>query len=88
MRGEHKSSNYKRIRSAMVTLFTKYLDLPHRYFNNIVIRDSSDSEPFEAYSRSDLNQLLPFLRSLFKKLISSLSKTQKSTSTLQTVKSQ
>ncbi|PPA28061.1 hypothetical protein C3737_21320 [Aeromonas jandaei] len=66
IRGEHKSSNYKRIRSAMVTLFTKYLDLPHRYFNNIVIRDSSDSEPFEAYSRSDLNQLLPFLRSLFK----------------------
>jgi len=66
MLGEYKNTSYKKIRSVMVTLFTKYLDLPHSYFDNIVIRDSSDSESFEAYSRSDLKQLLPFLRSLFK----------------------
>ena len=41
-------------RSVMVTLFTKYLELPTSYFDRIVIRDGSDCEPFEAYSRSDL----------------------------------
>ncbi len=66
MLGQYKGNSYKKTRSVMVTLFTKYLELPTSYFDRIVIRDGSDCEPFEAYSRSDLNQLLPFLRSLFK----------------------
>ena len=31
-----------------------------------MVRRKNGTEPFEAYTRSDLNQLLPFLRSLFK----------------------
>lgn len=50
----------------MLRLFSDYLDLPSTYFDNITITDNSDTESFEAYTRSDLNQLLPFLRSLFK----------------------
>ncbi|MEZ8295049.1 hypothetical protein AB6D11_14485 [Vibrio splendidus] len=65
MLGEIKSSSYKLRRSRMVTLFTRYLDLPHHYFDNVVIMDDADREPFEAYARSDLNQILPFLRRLF-----------------------
>jgi hypothetical protein len=65
MLGELKRGTYKVRRGNMVTLLTRYLDLPHHYFNNVVIMDSSDREPFEGYTRSDLNQLLPFLRRLF-----------------------
>ncbi|TKE93474.1 hypothetical protein FCV53_04970 [Vibrio sp. F12] len=64
--GTIKSSTYKKKRFHILRLFSDYLDLPSTYFDNITITDSSDSEPFEAYTRSDLNQLLPFLRSLFK----------------------
>lgn len=64
--GKIKRSTYKKKRFHILRLFTYYLDLPSTYFDNITITDSSDSEPFEAYTRSDLNQLLPFLRSLFK----------------------
>ncbi|WP_445426039.1 hypothetical protein [Alishewanella sp. HL-SH06] len=70
MLGNIKSSTYCRIRSQFTTLFTKYLDLPYSYFDYVVLRDKSDSEPFEAYTRSDLNQLLPFLRQLFKQTYS------------------
>ncbi|MFL0866982.1 hypothetical protein [Vibrio parahaemolyticus] len=63
--GEIKKSTYKAKHSSMVSLFTRYLDLPNYYFNNVVIMDSSDRESFESYTRSDLNQLLPFLRRLF-----------------------
>ncbi|EIV8499838.1 TPA: hypothetical protein JG826_000995 [Vibrio parahaemolyticus] len=65
MLGEIKRSSYKVRRANMVSLFTRYLDLPHYYFNNVIIMDNSDREPFESYTRSDLNQLLPFLRRLF-----------------------
>ncbi|MFS1945495.1 hypothetical protein [Vibrio lentus] len=65
MRGELKSSTYKNRRANMVTLFSRYLDLPHYYFNNVVIMDSSDRESYESYTQSDLKQLLPFLRRLF-----------------------
>lgn len=66
MIGEIKNVTYTGKRSLMVSLFTKFLALPHSYFNNVVVRNCNDSEPFEAYTRSDLNQLLPFLRTLFK----------------------
>ncbi|MGR5234294.1 hypothetical protein [Vibrio rotiferianus] len=64
--GKIKRSSYTNKRSQMLRLFSDYLDLPSTYFDNITVVDSSDTESFEAYSRSDLNQLLPFLRSLFK----------------------
>ncbi|EGR5447954.1 hypothetical protein COR24_15525 [Vibrio cholerae] len=64
--GKIKRSTYKLKRSGMLRLFCDYLDLPSAYFDSVIITDNSDAEPFEAYTRSDLNQLLPFLRSLFK----------------------
>lgn len=64
--GEIKRSTYKNKRSQMLRLFCDSLDLPSAYFDNITVTDNSDEEPFEAYTRSDLKQLLPFLRSLFK----------------------
>ncbi|MFM2593558.1 hypothetical protein AAFX19_11695 [Vibrio harveyi] len=66
MIGALKSSTYCSKRSKMVTICTQYLELPHNYFDSVLIRDDSDTESFEAYTRSDLNQLLPFLRQLFK----------------------
>lgn len=66
MQGTLKSSSYKVIHSIMLVLFRDYLDLPLNYFNFITVMDNSDKEPFESYTRKDLNQLLPFLRSLFK----------------------
>ncbi|WP_039035970.1 hypothetical protein [Shewanella sp. ECSMB14102] len=66
MLGLMKSSTYARIRGEMSILVIKYLDLPYHYFDNVVVRGSSDTEPYEAYTRSDLNQLLPFLRQIFK----------------------
>ncbi|QDF76943.1 MULTISPECIES: hypothetical protein [Shewanella] len=64
--GKIKRATYKGKRSHMLRLFYDYLDLPGSFFDNIIVTDSSDTESFEAYTRSDLNQLLPFLRSLFK----------------------
>ncbi len=66
MQGTLKRSSYKLLHSRMLVLFRDYLDLPSSYFNAIPVLDNSDTESFEAYTRSDLNQLLPFLRSLFK----------------------
>lgn len=64
--GTIKRSYYNLKRSVIRRLFSDYLDLPSACFHNITVTNNSDSEPFEAYTRSDLNQLLPFLRSLFK----------------------
>lgn len=64
--GKTKRSTYGHKRSVMLRFFCDYLDLPSAYFDNITITDTSDVESFEAYTRSDLNQLLPFLRSIFK----------------------
>lgn len=66
LQGLIKRSTYKQMHSHLKVLFTDYLDLPSGYFNNIAVMDNSDREPYEGYTRSDLNQLLPFLRSLFK----------------------
>lgn len=66
LQGLIKKSTYKQIRSGLSTLFHNFLDLPSSYFYNIAVLDKSDTEPYEAYTRHDLNQLLPFLRSLFK----------------------
>ncbi|AYM85537.1 hypothetical protein [Pseudoalteromonas agarivorans] len=66
MLGQIRSSSYTQSLSRMATIFTQVLDLPRSYFENVVVRDQSDAEPFEAYTRSDLKQLLPFLRALFK----------------------
>lgn len=66
MQGLIKRSTYRLKYSRISVLFHDYLNLPSSYFNNITIMDNSDTESFQAYTRSDLNQLLPFLRSLFK----------------------
>ncbi|PTO54666.1 hypothetical protein [Vibrio splendidus] len=62
---EIKRSTYSQISSKLNILATRYLDLPRDYFNNIAIMGRADTEPFQAYTRSDLNQLLPFLRRIF-----------------------
>ncbi|MCR9900957.1 hypothetical protein NB595_22225 [Vibrio alginolyticus] len=66
MLGQVKSVTYAQVHASIVATFTLYLDLPRSYFDNIVVRDKSDAESFEAYTRSDLKQILPFLRALFK----------------------
>ncbi len=66
MLGQLQSSTYTRYHSTLMIIFTRHLDLPHSYFANVVVRDKSDTQSFEAYTRSDLKQLLPFLRALFK----------------------
>jgi hypothetical protein len=66
MLGQIKSTTYGTKRAQMVAIFTQLLDLPSTYFANVVVRDKSDTESFEAYTRSDLKQILPFLRALFK----------------------
>jgi len=66
MLGKIKGGTYKVQRSTMTRLFIRFLDFPHHFFDNVVIMDNKDVEPFEAYTRSDLNKLLPFLRSVFK----------------------
>ena len=66
MRGEIKRGTYKSTHCSLLVLFRDYLDLPYSYFANVAVIDNSDQESFEAYTRSDLNQLLPFLRSFFK----------------------
>lgn len=70
MQGTLKCTTYKQKYSCLLALFCDYLDFPLSYFNAIPVMDSRDAEPFEAYTRSDLNQLLPFLRSLFKQTYS------------------
>ncbi|ELI5434193.1 hypothetical protein RRJ81_002645 [Vibrio parahaemolyticus] len=68
MLGKLKQSTYMKKHGDMVTTFTRFLDLPRSYFENVTVMHRSDSEPFEAYTRSDLNQLLPFLRKLFNQI--------------------
>lgn len=63
--GNLKRSTYTAKLSRMVTLFRDHLDLPSDYFQNITPTGKDDVESFEAYTKSDLKQLLPFLRQLF-----------------------
>ncbi|WP_430457919.1 hypothetical protein [Rheinheimera sp.] len=64
--GTLKKSTYVKTHSNVWVIFRNFLDLPLSYFDNMAILSRSDTEPFEAYTRSDLNKLLPFLRGLFK----------------------
>ncbi|WP_172580294.1 hypothetical protein [Vibrio harveyi] len=66
MLGEMKGTTYTQKRSSMATIFIQHLELPNSYFESVVVFDNNDEESFEAYTRSDLHQLLPFLRQLFK----------------------
>lgn len=66
MLGQIQSSTYTVSHARMTTIFIKLLDLPSSYFSHVVIRDRCDTEPFTGYTRSDLKQMMPFLRSLFK----------------------
>ncbi|PMM44846.1 hypothetical protein [Vibrio breoganii] len=66
MLGQFQNSTYVKEHSQLVIIFTRHLDLPRSYFENVVVRGKSDRQSFEAYSRSDLKQILPFLRALFK----------------------
>lgn len=72
-----KRHYFSQVRSSLSILSCDFLDLPSSYFNNIPVMDRSDKEPFEAYTRSDLNQLLPFLRSLFKQTYTQFIQTPK-----------
>jgi hypothetical protein len=65
LQGTLKKSSYNKKRSTMFYLFAMMMELPPGWFNSIVVTDASDKEPYEGYSRSDLNQLLPFLRKMF-----------------------
>ncbi|WP_210441883.1 hypothetical protein [Vibrio crassostreae] len=65
MLGKIKRTTYTQKRARLSTVFIKYLNLPSSWFNHIPVLGKGDTEPFEAYTRSDLNQLLPFLRRLF-----------------------
>ncbi|MDT3306673.1 hypothetical protein [Shewanella vaxholmensis] len=60
-----KATCYTQTYVKMVKIFSDYLDYPSNWQLTIPTMRRGDSEPFEAYSRSDLKQLLPFLRKLF-----------------------
>ncbi|WP_143691647.1 phage integrase N-terminal SAM-like domain-containing protein [Vibrio rotiferianus] len=63
--GTLKASSYSQKLSRMNVLFRDFLDLPSNWFLSIPSTGWGDAEPFEAYTQSDLKQLLPFLRQLF-----------------------
>lgn len=65
LRGEVKNTTYNQVRTKLISAF-KLLDLPEKWFEDIPTLPKYDTEPFEAYSSSDLKQLLPILRGLFK----------------------
>lgn len=63
--GTLKKTTYTGRLAKITVVFRDYLDLPTSWFLNIPTVGDDDGEAFEAYTRSDLNQLLPFLRKLF-----------------------
>ena len=63
--GNLKKSTYMVHRSFLYIIFTRYLELPYSWFDSVIVIRRDDAEPFEAYSKHDLNLLLPFLRRLF-----------------------
>lgn len=65
MLGKIKNSTYTRKRSNLFVIFRDYLDFPESWFLIIPSAGKDQLEPYEAYTRSDLNKLLPFLRKLF-----------------------
>ncbi|BBC40503.1 hypothetical protein PDPE_1-01343 [Photobacterium damselae subsp. piscicida] len=64
-RAEIKNTSYNQYRTKLLTAF-RLLDISESWFDNIPSLPKNDTEPFEAYSPSDLKKLLPLLRSLFK----------------------
>ena len=66
-RMEIKKTRYMQIRTQLVMLFTP-LELPSEWFDDVPSMLSDDNQPFEGYSRSDLNKLLPLLRAIFKQI--------------------
>ncbi|WMO15700.1 hypothetical protein [Pseudoalteromonas piscicida] len=62
---EIKNTTFSKIRSHLSSLFS-LLDLSTECFKHVPSLPKNDGEPFEAYSRSDLNKLLPILRAIFK----------------------
>lgn len=60
-----KATSYSQIVTKMGKIFNDYLDYPSDWLIAIPTIRRGDNEPFEAYSRSDLKQMLPFLRKLF-----------------------
>ncbi|TMP38287.1 hypothetical protein [Pseudoalteromonas rubra] len=66
--GELRSSAYITITSTLKVIFSnlEINNASEQWMNNIVIIANSDNQPHEAYTNSDLKQMLPFLRSLFK----------------------
>lgn len=65
--GKIKNSTYTREISDLTRLFL-FLELPKSWFSDVRVLGSNQSEPFEGYSREDLKQLLPILRSMFKQI--------------------
>lgn len=63
--GSIKATNYSQIATKIGKIFSDFLDCPNHWLHVIPTISRGDNEPFEAYSRSDLKQLLPFLRKLF-----------------------
>ncbi|MDC9513090.1 hypothetical protein PSH47_04950 [Pseudoalteromonas sp. CST5] len=66
--GELKSSAYITFTSTLKVIFSnlEINNASEQWLNNIVILSNNDTQPHEAYTNSDLKQMLPFLRSLFK----------------------
>ncbi|MCS6159816.1 hypothetical protein [Shewanella baltica] len=64
-RKEIKNTSFSKTRAHLVSLF-QALELPLQWFHDVPSLPKNDAEPFEAYSRTDLKQLLPLLRALFK----------------------
>ncbi|ENM2832365.1 phage integrase N-terminal SAM-like domain-containing protein [Vibrio cholerae] len=60
-----KKVTYTKKLTNIATVFRDFLDLPGRWFLTITTTGKNDSEPFEAYTSSDLKLLLPLLRKLF-----------------------
>lgn len=67
LKGQIKKSTYKQIRTQVTTL-CRFLDHPMTWFDELPVVNCDDTESFEAYSQSDLKQLLPLLRAIFKQL--------------------
>ena len=60
-----KDTTYGVNRSNLLKVFG-WLDLSTRWFEGVPLLSKNELQPYEAYSSSDLKQLLPLLRSLFK----------------------
>ena len=60
-----KKVTYTKKLTNIAAVFRDFLDLPERWFLTIATTGKNDSEPFEAYTSSDLKLLLPLLRKLF-----------------------